>query len=208
MQKRDLKKELKYLYQPSAKQAEMVDVPKMNFLMIDGMGDPNTSKEFQAAIMTLYPLAYTLKFEIKKSQEIDYPVMPLEGLWWAEDMSNFGDDKGDRSKWQWTLMIMQPEYVTKELFEAARETVRKKKDLSMLDKVRLEPYDEGSSAQLMHIGPFSAEGPNILKVHDFIKTSGASFDGKAKKHHEIYLSDFRRVAPEKMKTVIRQPFIK
>ncbi len=201
MKKIDYKKDLKHLYKPSPKKVEIVEVPQMNFLMIDGQGDPNTSREFQDAVETLYSLSYTLKFMIKKgASEIDYGVLPLEGLWWADDMSQF--ITGNKETWKWTLMIMQPEFVTTKLFNEAIEQVRKKKNPAALAKVRFESYPEGKAAQIMHLGPFSEEGPTIEKVHRFIEENGFKRTGK---HHEIYLSDIRKAAPEKWKTVVRQP---
>jgi hypothetical protein len=201
MEKIDFKKTLKELYNPSVKEVSEVVVPAMNFLMIDGKGDPNTSKEFQSAIEALYPLAYNIKFDIKKSLGIDYGVAPLEGLWWAEDMADF--TKGNRDNWQWTLMIMQPETVTKEIFEKNFEAVKNKKNPLALTKIRFEKFEEGKSAQIMHVGPYSDETQNILRLHNYISEKNCKLTGK---HHEIYLSDFRRTTPEKLKTVIRQPF--
>ena len=201
MEKIDFKKELKHLYKPSAKKVEEVDVPEMNFLMINGKGDPNTSQEFADAIEALYPLSYSLKFRVKRGElEIDYGVMPLEGLWWSDDMSSFSS--GNKENWKWTLMIMQPEFITQKLVLEEMEEVRKKKNPKSLPLVRFEPYSEGRSAQTMHIGPFTEEGPTIEKVHSFIESIGCE---RHKKHHEIYLSDIRRAAPEKWKTIIRQP---
>jgi hypothetical protein len=201
MVKIDLKKELKHLFNASAKEAAVVDVPAMNFLMIDGAGDPNTAQEFKDAVEALYGVSYALKFMIKKGPTaIDYGVMPLEGLWWADDMSAF--IKGVREAWKWTVMIMQPELVTKELFSEALEQVNKKKNPPALSKVRFEAYHEGLSAQTMHIGPYAAEAPTIERLHAFIKDQGYELRGK---HHEIYLSDPRKATPEKMKTIIRQP---
>ncbi len=200
MKKIDFKKELKHLYNASAKEAVIVDVPKMNFLMVDGQGDPNTAKEFQEAAEVLYSVSYTLKFTIKKQQEIDYGVLALEGLWWADDVSDFA--AGNLDKWKWTLMIMQPEYVTAELVKEAIEQVKKKKDLPALPKLRFESFEEGKAAQIMHLGPYSEEGPTIQKLHDFVKEQGLQLHDK---HHEIYLSDPRRSAPEKVKTILRHP---
>jgi len=200
MEKIDYKKELKHLYRSSAKKVEVVEVPKMNFLMIDGDGDPN-HPTFQNAIEVLFPLSYTLKFMIKKSDiGIDYGVLPLEGLWWADDMSSFIKDKKD--DWKWTLMIMQPELITNEMVVEAVNQVRVKKNPTSLPLVRFESINEGKVAQIMHIGPFSEEGPTVQKLHSFIKDSGKKIIGK---HHEVYLSDIRRAAPEKWKTIIRQP---
>jgi hypothetical protein len=197
----DLKRDLKWLYAPSTKEVSEVVVPPMHFLMVDGEGDPNTSRSYVDALEALYALAYTLKFTAKKGAlATDYPVMPLEGLWWADDMSSFTE--GDRGAWKWTMMIMQPDVVTADMVAAASADVAKKKDPVALPLVRFEVYDEGLSAQVMHLGPYSAEAPNIVRVHDYIAASGRSRTGK---HHEIYLGDPRRSAPEKLKTIIRQP---
>jgi hypothetical protein len=204
MAKIDLKKELKQLYRPSAKKVVVVDVPEMNFLMIDGSGDPNTAQEYQDAVETLYAVSYFLKFMVKKGETgIDYAVMPLQGLWWADDMRDFS--VGNKDVWKWTVMIMQPEYVTLDLLEEALPQVEKKKNPPALSKVRFESYHEGLAVQIMHLGPFSAEGPTIQRMHDFATENGYELRGK---HHEIYLSDPRRAAPEKMKTVLRQPVSK
>ena len=201
MEKIDYTRQLKHLYGPSPRKVEVVDVPRMNFLMVDGEGDPNTAKAFSDAIEALYPLAYTLKFMVKKGETgIDYGVLPLEALWWADDLSAF--TTGNKDAWKWTLMIMQPEFVTGEMVKAATlEVARKKKPVS-LPLVRFEAFTEGKAAQTLHIGPFSAEGPTIERVHALIEESGSQRVGK---HHEIYLSDLRRTAPEKWKTIVRQP---
>jgi hypothetical protein len=200
MKKIDLKKELKSLYLPSAKAVALVEVPTMNYLMIDGAGDPNTSKAYAEAIETLYAVAYAVKFSVRKSQEIDYGVLPLESLWWADDMAAF--TTGDRAKWQWTAMIMQPSFVTAKIVAEAVADVKKKKNPAALGKLRFASLAEGTCAQTLHVGPFSEEGPTIERVHEFICARGATLTGK---HHEIYLSDLRKAAPEKWKTVVRQP---
>lgn len=201
MAKIDYKKELKHLFKPSPKQVEIVDVPQMNFFMLDGKGDPNTSPEYQDAVEALYSLSYTVKFMIKKGElGIDYGVLPLEGLWWMDDMTQFSVENKDN--WQWTMMIMQPDMVTTRLIPEAIEQVKKKKNPAALSKIRFEAYSEGKAAQIMHIGPFSEEGPTVEKVHKFIEENGGKRRGK---HHEIYLTDIRRAAPEKWKTIIRQP---
>jgi hypothetical protein len=201
MEKIDLLKTLKGLYVPSVKEVVQVDVPPMNFLMVDGEGDPNTSQAYKEAIEALFSLSYAIKFAVKKGPlAIDYKVMPLEGLWWAKDMASFAT--GDKASWKWTAMIMQPDFVTANMVAEVLDEVKAKKDLPALARMRFESFAEGPSAQIMHIGPFSAEGPNIQRVHDFIAALGHRRSGR---HHEIYLSDFRRAAPEKLKTVIRQP---
>lgn len=200
MQKIDLKKQFKPLYQPSAKEVVQVDVPPMNYLMIDGEGDPNTSREYAEAVEALFTLSYTIKFMLKKSrQAIDYGVMPLEGLWWADDPSVFV--RGEKSKFKWTAMIMQPSFVTREIVNDAIAAAKKKKGLPALSRVRFDKLNEGKCAQILHVGPFSDEGSAIARIHEFIDQRGKP----AGKHHEIYLSDVRRVAPAKWKTVIRQP---
>lgn len=201
MPKIDLKKELKVLYSASAKNAVVVNVPAMNFLMVDGKGNPNTSPEYVSAIQALYSLSYTLKFMIKNGREaIDYTVMPLEGLWWSEDPGGFSPD--DKSGWLWTAMIMQPEYVTDDLFRRAATETSKKKDAAILSKARLSRFHEGLSAQIMHTGPYGAEAPTIEKLHGFINGRGYELRDK---HHEIYLSNPERSDPQKLKTIIRQP---
>ena len=202
MEKLDLKKDQKHLYAPSAKAVALVDVPPMNFLLADGAGDPNKAPAFHEAVEALYSLSYTLKFMVKKGQGVDYAVPPLEGLWWAEDMQAFAPETTNKDRWLWTLMIRQPEVITPELFEGAREQVKKKKPLPYLGQVRWESYAEGLSTQILHVGPFSEEHRTIQKIHAFMKEQGYDFNGK---HHEIYLNDSRRTTPEKLKTVIRQP---
>ncbi len=199
MKKIDFKKELKHLYQPSAKEVVLVEVPAMNFLMIDGQGDPNTSRSYQEAVEALFSVAYAIKFKVKKTLAIDYGVPPLEGLWWADDMAKFSVD--DKSAWKWTMMIMQPEFVSEALVCDTIAEVKKKKDLPALALLRFAPFNEGKCAQVLHIGPFSAEGPTIARVHAFISSLG-KLSGK---HHEIYLSDIRKADPAKWKTLIRQP---
>ena len=199
MKKIDFKKELQHLYRPSTK-IEIVDVPAMNFLMIDGTGDPNTAQEYKDAIEALFAVSYTLKFMVKKEKGIDYGVLPLEGLWWVDDMTQFSTENKDA--WKWTSMIMQPEHVTEDFVNKALEQVKKKKDLPALPKIRFSSFHEGLSAQTMHVGPYSNEAPTIEKLHRFVKENGHDLRGK---HHEIYLSDPRRSKPEKLKTVIRQP---
>ena len=197
----DYKKELKHLYAPSAQAPGLVDVPPLHFLMIDGQGDPNRAPEYAAAVEMLYALAYALKFMVKREPSgADYTVMPLEGLWWGAGID--WHDAGQRADWQWTMMIMQPELVTVELFEQALAATRKKKPELALDRLRFERYDEGHAAQIMHIGPYAIEGPTVARLHAFIEQQGHALRGK---HHEIYLGDPRKTAPEKLRTVIRQP---
>ena len=201
----DFKKTLKDLYLPSSKEVVEIKVPEMQFIMIDGIGSPGEAQEYLDALAVLYPVAFKIKF-LSKAKGKDYVVPPLEGLWWADDMKDFIE--GNRDKWKWTMMIMQPDWITNEMFKKAIEqTQQKKPELSkLLPKLRLEKYKEGKVAQIMHVGPYSEEGPTVQKVHDFIQNEGGTFDGHKQKHHEIYLSDPRKANPATMKTVIRQPF--
>jgi hypothetical protein len=168
--------------------------------MIDGQGDPNTTPEYAQAVEALFSVSYMAKFAVKKgAQKLDYAVMPLEGLWWADDWSAF--TAGDKANWHWTMMILQPSFVSDETVQDAIAAVSKKKALPAVAKLRLELLLEGRCAQILHLGPFSAEGPTIEKLHDHIRGHGQL----AGKHHEIYLSDVRRAAPEKWKTILRRP---
>jgi hypothetical protein len=196
--------EREQLYKASAREPKIVRVPEIGFLMIDGHGDPNTSAEYAEAIQALYSLSYTLKFALKTELGLSYRVAPLEGLWWADDMAEFSQQR--KGNWSWRLMIAQPDEVTRGRFEGARDQVGRKKDLPALPKARLERFAEGPSAQILYIGPYSDEAPTIALLHAFIREHEYSFEGSRQKHHEIYLSDPRRSPPEKRKTIIRQPF--
>ena len=191
------------LYEAS-RTPELVRVPKLTFIAVDGHGDPNSSAEYRGAIEALYGLSYTLHFALKRELDIDERVGPLEGLWWSADMAAFpGERKGD---WSWTAMIAQPGAVTPEWFERARADVRRKKGPSAaLEQARLEAFEEGLGAQVLHLGPYSDEGPTIAHLHKFIHELGCTFDGRREKHHEIYLGDPRHSAPERLRTIIRQP---
>ncbi len=218
MTKIDFKKEFKHLYQPPAKAFQLVEVPPMQFLMLDGQGDPNTAQEYQDAIEALYAVAYKIKFISKKTSGRDYVVPPLEGLWGSPEMVfslvGITDEKewlakfneSDRDSWQWTMMILQPDWITHETFMDAIAEVRKTKNPAALDKLRLERYHEGLSVQILHIGPYADEGPVLAKLHTkYLPENGYTEIGK---HHEIYLSDPRKTTPEKLKTVLRQPIQK
>ena len=194
----DFKRELRELYGPP-RTASLVQVPELSFLMVDGHGDPNTSAEYREAVSALFSVSYAARFALKRSGVIDYGVMPLEGLWWVPDISEFSIE--DKTAWDWTAMIMQPGEVTDPVLENARQAAAKK-ELPALERLRLERFTEGLSAQVLHVGPYSAEGPTIARLHEFIAAQGYE---RAGKHHEIYLSDPGRAAPEKLKTIIRQP---
>jgi hypothetical protein len=197
----DLWKEHKALYSPRSGTPELVRVPALKYLMVDGQGDPNTSAGFQGGIGALYGLAYTLKFTFRKEKGLDFRVMPLSGLYHADDPAFFLE--GSKSDWRWTIMIPVPSVVTAAAVKKAKAEVRSKRgDSPSLEAARLETLREGQCVQLMHLGPYAAERPNIEKIHRFVKENGLTFAGS---HHEIYLSDPRRSKPEKMKTIIRQP---
>lgn len=203
MNKVDFKKKLKHLYQPKAKDFVVVEVPRMNFLMIDGQGNPVDAGEYGEAVAALYGVAYKLKFMSKQELGRDYVVPPLEGLWWAQDMSAFVRD--DRENWLWTMMIMTPDWITAEMVEEACQAVEKAKHPPALSKIRFGPFEEGLSVQIMHIGPYLDEAPIIARLHnEFLPENGLVENGH---HHEIYLSDPRKVAPERLKTVLRQPVV-
>jgi len=200
MKKIDHRKELKSFYEASANRIVEVEVPALRFLMVDGQGDPSTSEDYARAVEALFAVSYAAKFMIKKGpQQIDYAVMPLEGLWWADDPAAFAENR--LSSWKWTMMITQPDIVPDDIIAAAIDSVRAKKGLADVDKLRLETFTEGHCAQVLHVGPFSEEGPTIERLHAYIR-------GKSDlvgKHHEIYLTDVRRADPKKWKMIIRQP---
>jgi hypothetical protein len=205
MSKLDLRKELSHLYRPSARQVEIVKVPAFKFVMIDGQiepgASPGTSPAFQEAMQALYGAAYTLKFMSKLRQEdpIDYPVMALETLWWAES-GEFDINRPE--SWKWTAMILQPDHITKKMFQEALLQLGKKKPSPALDKLRLERFREGLCIQIMHVGPYSEEPRTLEKMEAFARENGYTLRGK---HHEIYLGDPRRTKPEKLKTILRHP---
>lgn len=201
MEKVDLKREFDYLYKPSAKKFSMVAVPPLHYLMINGQGNPATSNDFKSAMEVLYSVSYTLKFLSKKEIGKDYIMPPLESLWWADDMSAFAN--GHRDSWKWTEMIMVPDWIDKVMIKDAIESVSQKKPNLKLDELRAETLREGKCVQIMHIGPYDAEGPVLNKLHsEYMPQHGLAFKGKL---HEIYLSDDRKTPPDKLRTVLRQP---
>jgi hypothetical protein len=200
MEKIDVKKQFPLLYKVSGRDVVEVDVPPLRYLMMDGSGDPNESPDYARAVEALFSVSYVTKFAVKRGPlHLDYSVMPLEGLWWADDWSAFLS--GDKRNWKWTMMILQPDFVPEEVVLQAIHDVAAKKGMPAATKLRLDVLHEGRCAQILHVGPFSEEGPTIERVHQFIDARSV----KRGKHHEIYLSDIRRAAPEKWKTIIRQP---
>ena len=208
MNKIDLRKELKYLYQPSAKKVEVVEAPPLKFAMLDGAIEPGltpgSSPGFQQAMEALYGISYTLKFasKLRKENPIDYTVMALEALWWVED-GEFDIKRPDN--WHWTAMMLQPDHITGEMFQQALAQVRKKKDSPALDKLRFQTFHEGLAMQVMHIGPYADEPATLARMDAFARENGYAYRGK---HHEIYLGDPRRGDPAKLKTVLRHPIQK
>lgn len=195
----DLKKSLKPFYSAAATKPAIVDVPPLSALMIDGQGDPGGAV-FQEAVGSLYSVAYTMKFTFKKDKAIDYPVMALEGLWWAKDPAFFMS--GERDQWHWTIFIVLPDIVGEKDVDAAVAAVKKKAKFLRFPKVRYEKFAEGRAAQIMHVGPYATEAATIERLHAFVAEQGYRLRGK---HHEIYLGDPRRSAPEKLRTIIRHP---
>jgi hypothetical protein len=199
MEKIDLKKSFKEFYKVSSTEVAFIKVPSIKFLMIDGKGSP-AEPGYAAAVQALYSVAYTMKFAAKQDG-YDYTVMPLEGLWWADDMAAFVD--GRQEEWLWTAMIATPDFATQVMMANAKKAVREKKgELPRLDDIRLRDFTEGPAAQITHIGSYESEGPTIAKLHTWILDNGYELTGK---HHEIYLNDPGRTAPDKVKTIIRQP---
>jgi hypothetical protein len=202
MSKFDIKKEMAQLYNPPKGKFNIVDVPSIQFIMGDGAGNPTNNAQFQQISEAMYGLAYNIKFKCKALGK-DFVVAPLQGLWWADQMDSFS--LGRRDDWLWTLMIAMPEWVTSEMVEESHKEVAGKKELPALTHLRFESYHEGISIQTLYLGAYADEGPTIAAMHEFAKAQGYALRGK---HHEIYLGDPRRTAPEKLKTVIRQPIQK
>ncbi len=195
----DLKTQYKNLYKPSPEIFSVVFVPMFKFLMIDGSGDPNESSEYSKCVDTLFSTAYILKFKLKaQTPSLDYVVMPLESLWWAEDMSAFPE--GERSQWQWTVMIMVPESVTEQQFEESRKEAKERKKMLPFDRMRLSAFEEGNAIQTMHHGPYSEETELLQRMSTAMRELGLKPAGN---HHEIYLNDPRTTAPDKLRTVLR-----
>ena len=198
-EKMDYKKILKPLYNPPRGGFHIVDVPGMNYLMVDGSGNPNTCVVYQQTVEVLYSMSYGIKFALK-AQGHDHVVPPLEGLWWMANMDEF--TLANKDFWEWTMMIMQPDWVTNDWVEKARDEVYKKKKLALLNKVRFESFNEGLSVQIVYTGAYENEAPTIAEMHQFIRNNGFILCGK---HHEIYLGDPRKTLPEKLQTILRQP---
>jgi hypothetical protein len=199
--KTDFKKEIA-TYSARRGEFSLVEVPALQYLAVDGHGDPNTARAYEEAITSLYPLAYQLKFLSKTELGRDHVVMPLEALWWSADLTSFTSAR-DKSRWDWTLLIMVPDWITAEHLDAARAATARKGRAPARDRVRLERYEEGLSVQTLHVGAYDDEGPVLAAMHeDFIPSRGFQLTGK---HHEIYLSDPRRTPAHRLRTILRQP---
>ena len=200
MEKIDFKKSLPDLYKPPADRFVSVDVPAMQFVKVDGRGDPNTAPAYKQAIEWLYSVSYAMKFAAKATLGKDYVVPPLEGLWWADDPADFVARRKDR--WCWTMMIMAPAFIDPALFKAAIDKSKKKLGTPP-DSLRLEKLEEGTALQILHVGSYDDEGPTLARLHDQeMPSRGLAFAGP---HHEIYLSDARKTEPAKLRTILRQP---
>jgi hypothetical protein len=183
---------------------QLVDVPPLSFLWLEGHGDPNTSPAYASAVQALYAVSYAARFAVRKAGGPDFRVSPLEGLWWAEDLGTFST--GDKSGWDWRMMIRQPDDVTRDLCVRLMDEVAVRKHLPSARTLQLTTFHEGPAAQVLYVGPYAGEGPTIVRLHDFIRAQGFTFDGCQHRHHEIYLGDPRRSAPDKLRTIIRQAY--
>jgi hypothetical protein len=203
MEKIDFKKELKQLYSPKNTDWDLITPPKMSFLMIDGKGNPNTAKEYADAVEALFAVSYAVKFMSKREMDKDYVVSALEGLWYADDMSVF--ESGNKDEFKWTMMIMQPDWITKTVISRAIDQINDKKNLPSTSKLYFKEYEEGLSMQVLHIGSYDDEAPKLARLHhEIMPSKKLKFNGL---HHEIYLSDPRKVDPSKLKTILRQPVL-
>lgn len=201
MTRYDVKRELKQYYAPKNSEWALVDVPAQRFIAVDGRGDPNTSADYARAVEALYSVAYTIKFASKRTLGRDFVVGPLEGLWWSDRPEVFTARAKDA--WQWRMLISQPDWITEDFIDEAKQAALAKKGLPTIADVRYETLHEGTSAQLLHIGPYDDEGPVLAKLHHkYLAANNLRMTGH---HHEIYIGDPRRAEPAKLKTVLRQP---
>ncbi|MFG1858654.1 GyrI-like domain-containing protein [Actinomadura geliboluensis] len=201
MTRYDIKRELKQCYAPRNRDWALVDVPAQRFIAVDGSGDPNTSADYARAVEALYTVAYTIKFASKRTLDRDFVVGPLEGLWWSDRPEVF--TARDKDAWQWRMLISQPDWITEDFIDDAKQTALAKKGLPAIADVRYEPMHEGLCAQVLHIGPYDDEGPILARLHgEYLAANNLRMTGH---HHEVYLGDPRRSAPAKLRTVLRQP---
>lgn len=208
----DFKKEYKDLYLPKSKPS-IIDVPTMRFITVDGKGDPNTSEFYKKAVELLYGLSYSIKMSKKTGTQpegyFDYVVPLLEGLWWFEGDFFDGNVVERKDEFNWTIMIRQPDFVTSEVFKNAKAALSKKKPELDTSVARLKDFTEGLCAQIMHVGPYDDESSTVATLEEFIKSQGYRTEMSGmRQHHEIYISDPRKTAPEKLKTVVRHPIVR
>lgn len=197
----DLKRELRHLYAPRNTEWALVDVPEQRFLAVDGRGDPNTAPAYARAVEALYSVAYTLKFAVKRAGGRDFVVAPLEGLWWADDWAAF--TRRDKDAWRWTMLICQPDWITREMIDDARDAALAKKKRPAIAEVRTLTLSEGRCAQALHVGSYDDETPLLDRLHNgYLAEHGLEPTGR---HHEVYLGDPRRTEPARLRTVLRQP---
>lgn len=197
----DIKKEHRALYGPRPGRLELVDVPALKFLMVEGHGDPNTSPAYREAVEALYTGSYAVRAAATLQLERVHTVGPLEGLWHADDLSAFRSR--DKSSWDWTLMIAQPDWITADLVDEALHVARTRRRSAALDRLRFENYPEGLSVQTLHVGSYDDEGPTLARLHEeFLPANGLHPTGR---HHEVYLSDPRKTVPARLRTILRQP---
>lgn len=208
----DFKREYKSLYNPK-KTPDIIDVPEMKFIMVEGSGNPNTSSSYKEALEILYGLSYAIKMSKKNDTQpkgyFDFVVPPLEGLWWFDEDSFNGEVKSRKDEFNWIMMIRQPDFVTTEVFESIKKVLSKKKPELNVSRAILKEHKEGLCAQIMHIGPYDDEPATVAKLEKHIEAEGyKSLMSGLRQHHEIYLSDPRKTVPEKLKTIIRHPIVK
>ncbi|MGI5224391.1 GyrI-like domain-containing protein [Actinoallomurus sp. CA-142502] len=201
MTRYDVKRELKQCYAPKNTDWALVDVPAQQFIAVDGRGDPNTSPDYARAVEALYTVAYTIKFTSKRTLDRDFVVGPLEGLWWSDRPEVF--ITRDKGAWHWRMLVSQPDWITEDLIDECRQAALAKKKLATIADVRRETLEEGTSAQLLHVGPYDDEGPALARLHhEYLAANDLTMSGH---HHEIYLGDSRRTEPAELRTVLRQP---
>ncbi|UFS60666.1 GyrI-like domain-containing protein [Subtercola endophyticus] len=201
MEKFDIKKSHRNLYEPTERDFVVVEVPATQYIALDGQGDPNVAPDYARAVEALYAVGYALKFQSKKSLGRDFVVAPLEGLWRADTLEDF--ESGDKGSWRWTMMISQPEWITDAMIADAIGGVTTGKGLPHARLIRRLSLHEGQSVQILHVGPYDNETVLLRRLRlEYLPEHGLAANGD---HHEIYLSDPRRTPAEKLKTVLRQP---
>lgn len=198
--KADLRREITTYAAPRGR-FEVVVVGAAHYLAVEGQGDPNSAPAYRDALATIYPVAYRLKLTSKTVLDRDYTVMPLEALWWSDDLTTFTSAR-DKARWRWRLLNLVPSWLDAGHVAAARTAVARAGNAPALDALRYEPLDEGLVVQTLHVGPYDDEGPVLVAMHQHAADQGLALRGR---HHEVYLSDPRRTAPARLRTILRQP---